>query len=57
MILSKEVPVDEIDMVDYLIDGIPCERLRELAKVKKFQRKEDVLQIFREFPLSLEVRI
>lgn len=54
VILAKNIPIDEDEMVDYLIDGIPNERIRDMARVKEFACKEDMLRVFEKFSLKSE---
>jgi len=49
--LAKDVPVDEEEMVDYLIDGIPNDHLQNLARMKEFSKKEDMLRVLEKIPL------
>jgi len=51
IVLAKDVPVDEEEMVDYLIDGIPNDHLRNLARMKEFSKKEDMLRGLEKIPL------
>jgi len=36
IVLAKDVLVDEEEMVDYLIDGIPNDHLQNLVRMKEF---------------------
>ncbi|EZA53586.1 hypothetical protein X777_06942 [Ooceraea biroi] len=54
--LAKKVPIDEEDMVDYLIDGIPSDYLQDLARMKEFSTKEDMLRAFEKVSLKLNAR-
>lgn len=51
VILAKDVPIDEEEMVDYLIDGIPSDHLQDLARMKEFSKKEDMLRAFEKMSL------
>ncbi|KMQ87901.1 hypothetical protein RF55_12692 [Lasius niger] len=51
IILAKDVPIDEEEMVDYLIDGIPSDHLQDLARMKEFSRKEEMLRVFEKVSL------
>lgn len=52
VMLGKDSLIDEGDMVDYLIDGIPQERLRDMAILKEFVHKEDMLRVFEKISLG-----
>ncbi|XP_025265055.1 uncharacterized protein LOC112638147 [Camponotus floridanus] len=56
IILAKDVPIDEEEMVDYLIDGIPSDHLQDLARMKEFQKKEDMLRTFEKVSLRTPVK-
>lgn len=51
IILAKDVPIDEEEMVDYLIDGIPNDHLQDLARMKEFSTKEEMLRAFEKVSL------
>ncbi|XP_018406278.1 PREDICTED: uncharacterized protein LOC108782494 [Cyphomyrmex costatus] len=51
VILAKNVPIDEEEMVDYLIDDIPSDHLQDLARMKEFSKKEDMLRVFEKISL------
>lgn len=56
LIWAKYVPIDEEEMVDYLIDGIPSDHLQDLARMKEFQKKEDMLRTFEKVSLRTPVK-
>ncbi|KYN11278.1 Cellular nucleic acid-binding protein like protein [Trachymyrmex cornetzi] len=56
IILAKDVPIDEEEMVDYLIDGIPSDHLQDLARMKEFSKKEDMLRVFEKISLRLTAK-
>lgn len=41
IILAKDVPIDEEEMVNYLIDGIPNDHLQDLTRMNEFSTKEE----------------
>lgn len=51
IVLAKNVPIEEEELVDYLIDGIPNENLQDMARVKEFATKEDLLRVFQKVSL------
>lgn len=51
VIPAKDVSIDEEEMVDYLIDGIPSDNLQDLARMKEFSKKEDMLRVFEKMSL------
>ncbi|XP_063994848.1 uncharacterized protein LOC135172624 [Diachasmimorpha longicaudata] len=46
IILARDVQIIEDELVDYLIDGIPCDHLQDLARMKDFCDKEEMLRVF-----------
>ena len=46
LILRNQVPVDEDEMIDYLIDGIPDVQLRNQARMRKFGHSSELLEAF-----------
>ena len=52
IILAKDVPIDEEEIIDYLIDGIPNSHLQDLARIKEFATKEDMLKAFEKISLQ-----
>jgi len=51
IILAKDVSIDEEELVDYLIDDIPSDHLQDLANIKEFFKKEDILKVFEKISL------
>lgn len=45
-ILANKVPVDENELVDYIIDGITDETMQNQARMQNFKVKEDLLKAF-----------
>lgn len=43
-------------MVDYLIDGIPSHNLQDMARIKEFKTKEDMLMTFEKMSLRQTAR-
>ena len=46
IILANKIPVDEDELTDYIIDGIPDEITRNQARIQGFKKKEDLLKAF-----------
>lgn len=51
VILANRVPIDESEITDYLIDGIPDGRLRNQARMQNFATKVQLLEAFRKITL------
>lgn len=56
IILAGRVPVDEEEIVEHLIDGIPDVQLRNQARMHCFERKEDFRRAFGKVTLPPEQR-
>lgn len=54
VILASRVPVDEDELVDLIIDGIPETPLRNQARMHRFEGKEDLLKAFEQITLRPE---
>lgn len=52
LILANNVPVEEIKVIDYLIDGIPDEQLQNQARLQRFKNKADLLSAFEMITIS-----
>lgn len=52
IILGNRVPIDEKEMVDYLIDGIPSESLKNQARMHSFSTVQQVIKAFRAISLK-----
>jgi len=52
--LANQVPVEEEEVIDYLIEGIPDVHLKNQAKVQKFSTKEELLEAFERVRLECE---
>lgn len=52
IILANRVPIDEVEIIDYLIDGIPSEALQNQARMMRFNRKVDLLEAFKKISLE-----
>lgn len=46
VILGNRVPVADEELVDYIIDGIPDETLRNQARLQNFDSKSALLKAF-----------
>lgn len=46
------MPVDEDEMIDYLIDGIPDESLQNQAIMMRLTQTDDVLEAFKKIALD-----
>lgn len=51
IILANKVPVDEEELTDYIIDGIPDGIVRTQARIQRFEKKEDLLKSFEKVTL------
>jgi len=51
LILANQVPIDTDELVDYLIDGIPDEQLRNQARIQNFETSGKLLEAFRKVTL------
>lgn len=51
IILANKVPVDEEELTDYIIDGIPDGIMRTQARIQRFEKKEDLLKSFEKIAL------
>lgn len=51
-ILGNLVPIEEDDLLDYLMDGIPDQMLRNQARMQNFNSVKDLLNGFRKISLS-----
>ncbi|CAK9827465.1 Gag polyprotein [Anthophora retusa] len=56
IILGNRVPIPDHEIVDYLVDGIPDNSLRSLARVQRFRETEDLMEAFSGISLSGEPR-
>jgi len=54
VILAGRTSVDEDELIDFIIDGIPEEHLRNQARMQCFGRKEDLLKSFAQITLRSE---
>ena len=52
VILANRVPIAEDEMVDYIIDGIPDERLQDQARIQRFEEKSALLKAFEKISVS-----
>lgn len=51
IILANKIPVEEEELTDYIIDGIPDEMMRNQARIQRFERKEDLLKAYEKVSL------
>ncbi|KAK2578533.1 hypothetical protein KPH14_012022 [Odynerus spinipes] len=56
VILANQVPISEDELIDYVIDGVPDSRLRDQARMQRFETQEDILESFSKLSLSSEPR-
>lgn len=49
--LANKITVDPEELVDLVIDGIPDVRLRDQARIHRYERAEDILNAFRKITL------
>lgn len=52
LILGNRVPIEREEMVDYVIEGIPSEELRNQAQMHSFESVEALLKGFRKIKLT-----
>ena len=52
MILGNKVPIDDNEIVDYLIDGIPDDNLRDQARMQKFVTPQSLFEAFDKISLQ-----
>lgn len=52
-ILANKISVDEDELIDYIIDGISDETIRNQARIQRFKRKEDLLKTFEKVVLRV----
>lgn len=52
IILANRVPVDDEEMIEYLIDGITSVQLRNQARLQQFETKSDLLAAFENINLT-----
>lgn len=48
IILSNRVPIDDDEILEYIVDGIPNESLRNQARIQRFTTIERLLESIRE---------
>lgn len=46
IIMGNRVPIDNDEMLDYVIDGIPDNTLRDQARIQRFDTTESLLEAF-----------
>lgn len=46
IILANRVPVDSLEIIDYVIEGIPDPSLRDQARIQRFGSVSELLQAF-----------
>lgn len=56
VILANRVPIDDEELIDYIIDGIPNIRLRDQARVQRFSTKSNLLEAFRGLKLRYDFK-
>ncbi|XP_046740532.1 uncharacterized protein LOC124407965 [Diprion similis] len=57
IILGSDVPIDEEELVDYLIDGIPNTSIQTQARIQRFREKASLLDAFDKVKLPPEKKI
>ena len=53
IILGNRIPVDDDELIDYLIDGISDEVLQNQARMMKFAEKSELLESFKKISLDM----
>lgn len=56
LILGNQVPVQQDEVIDYIIEGIPSEQLRNQARMQRFSSIDDLLQSFKRITLETAKR-
>ena len=51
VILGNRVPIDDIEIIEYIIEGIPDSALRDLARAQRIKTKKDLLESFERITL------
>ncbi|XP_023289213.1 uncharacterized protein LOC111674140 [Orussus abietinus] len=51
IILANRVPIEEIELIDYVIDGVPDPALRDQARMQRFDSTAALLQSFEKIVL------
>lgn len=54
IILANKVPIDEDELVDYMIDGIPVRSIRQQAMMQRFSDKESLNKAMENMTLESE---
>lgn len=57
LILANAVPIEEEEITDYIIDGIPDVFLRNQARIQCFSEKENLLRAFEKINLDNSIRV
>ena len=52
LILANRVPIADDEIIDYLIEGIPDERLQDNARMMQFKEKSSLLEAFKKINLD-----
>lgn len=54
IILANRVPIEDDEVVDYVIDGIPDRNLQDQARIMQFESQLDLLIAFKRLTLHLK---
>ena len=54
--LSNRFTLDSRELADLIVEGIPDSRLRDQAKMNRFQTADDILDVFQNISLTVDVR-
>jgi len=57
IILSNKVPIDEEEIIEYVIDGIPVKAIRQQAMMQQFTDKETMLKAMENISLGSDQKI
>lgn len=52
VILGNQVPIEEEELIDYIVDGIPDRQLRDQARILRFHSGTDLLEAFEKITLD-----
>lgn len=50
MIVANRVPIEDDEIMDYIVDGIPDRHLEDQARIMRFKSQSDLLEAFKGLP-------
>jgi len=57
LILANKVPIEEDEIIDYLVDGIPIKSIKHQALMQQFRDKETMLKAMENVSLGADQRM